>query len=295
MDPYQNLLTGVNATPYAGTVWIQPGVYNTVSRLSRRMTLRAPLGNVRIDPVVFVATPGPPLAAVSAASYNGEVAAESIGAAFGDNLASTTLAAISLPLPITLGGVSMKVKDSAGVERDAPLFFVSPSQVNFQAPAGLSVGIAELSIFKGAELVGVGSVPIVKASPGLFSANSDGQGLPAALLLRVRGDGQFYEPLMRYDPQQQQFIPVPIDLGPDGDQVFLILYGTGFRYSGEAGVRVIIGDEDADVSYAGAAPGYAGLDQANVRVPRSLIGKGEVTIELTANNRSANAATIVVK
>ena len=99
MDPYQNLLTGVNATPYAGTVWIQPGVYNTVSRLSRRMTLRAPLGGVRIDPVVFVAAPGPPLAAVSAASYNGEVAAESIGAAFGDNLASTTLAATSLPLP----------------------------------------------------------------------------------------------------------------------------------------------------------------------------------------------------
>ena len=189
----------------------------------------------------------------------------------------------------------MKVKDSAGVERDAPLFFVSPSQVNFQAPAGSSVGIAELRIFNGAELVGVGSVPIVKASPGLFSANSDGQGLPAALLLRVSGDGQFYEPLMRYDAQQQRFIPVPIDLGPEGDQVFLILYGTGFRDSGDGGVRVTIGEELADVSYAGAAPGYAGLDQANVLLPRILIGKGEVTIDFTANNRSANTTSIVVK
>ena len=292
-DPYQNLLTGVNATPYGGTLWIQPGVY-TVKSLSRRMTLRAPIGDVRIIPPLD-GVAGPSLAAVSAASYNGEVSAESIGAAFGNNLASTTLAATSLPLPTTLGGISLKVTDSAGVERDAPLFFVSPSQVNFQAPAGSSVGIARLSIVNGAKEVAFGFVPIVKASPGLFSANTNGQGLPAALLLRVRSDGQFYEPLMRYDAQQQQFIPVPIDLGPDGDQVFLILYGTGFRNSGEAGVRVIIGDEDAEVSYAGAAPGYAGLDQANVRVPRSLIGKGDVTIEFTANNRSANAVTIVVK
>jgi uncharacterized protein (TIGR03437 family) len=129
----------------------------------------------------------------------------------------------------------------------------------------------------------------------LFSANSNGQGLPAALLLRVSVDGQFYEPLMRYDAQQQQFIPVPIDLGPEGDQVFLILYGTGFRDSGDAGVTVTIGDELADVTYAGAAPGYVGLDQANVRLPRSLIGKGEVNIAFTANSRSANPATIVVK
>jgi len=119
--------------------------------------------------------------------------------------------------------------------------------------------------------------------------------LPAALLLRVKGDGQFYEPLMRYDVQQQRFIPVPIDLGPEGDQVFLILYGTGFRDSGDAGVKVTIGEEPADVSYAGAAQGFAGLDQANVLLPRILIGKGEVNIEFTANNRSANTTSIVVK
>lgn len=295
LNPYQSLLTGVNATPARGTLWIEPGVYNNVSRLSRPMTLRAPLGDVRIDPAIFVAPPGPPVAAVSAASYNGEVSADSIAAAFGENLASTTLAATSLPLPTTLGGISMKIKDSAGVERAAPIFYVSPSQVNFQAPAGSSVGIAELRIFNGAELVGIGTVPLVKTSPGLFAANSDGQGLPAALLLRVNDKGQVYEPLMRFDSQQQRFVPIPIDCGPEGDQVFLILYGTGFRGAGDAGVTVTIGDELADVSYAGAAQGYSGLDQANVLLPRSLIGKGEVNIEFTANNRSANSTSIVIK
>ncbi|MDQ3012318.1 MAG: hypothetical protein M3X11_16610, partial [Acidobacteriota bacterium] len=84
-------------------------------------------------------------------------------------------------------------------------------------------------------------------------------------------------------------------LGPEGDQVFLILFGTGFRVAGTAGVTVMIGDEEAEVLYAGPAPGFAGLDQANVRVPRSLAGKGEITIQLTADNRSANAVTVSIK
>jgi uncharacterized protein (TIGR03437 family) len=58
---------------------------------------------------------------------------------------------------------------------------------------------------------------------------------------------------------------------------------------------VAVGGEYADVSYAGAAPGFAGVDQANVLLPRSLAGKGEVNILLTADNRSANAATISVR
>ena len=55
-----------------------------------------------------------------------------------------------------------------------------------------------------------------------------------------------------------------------------------------------IGEELADVSFAGAVQGYAGLDQANVLLPRMLIGKGEVRSS-AANNRSANTTSIVVK
>ena len=60
-------------------------------------------------------------------------------------------------------------------------------------------------------------------------------------------------------------------------------------------MAVTIGDEEAEVLYAGPAPGFAGLDQANVRVPRGLIGKGEVTILLTADNRSSNAVTVSIR
>ena len=111
----------------------------------------------------------------------------------------------------------------------------------------------------------------------------------------MRGDGQFYEPLARYDAQLQQFVPVPIDLGPAGDQVFLLLFGTGFRAAGTSGATATIGEAEAEILYAGAAPGFAGLDQANVRIPRSLLGKGAVNIQFTADNRSANAVTINIR
>ncbi len=260
------------------------------------MTLRAPLGNVTISPVHGAASGGPVVTAVSAASYNGELSAESIVAAFGENLAPGTLTATSVPLPTTLGGVTVKVTDSAGVERNAPLFFVSPSQINYQVPPGASGGISQIRVLNGDQVVvATGAVPIVTASPGLFSANSNGQGVPAASVLRVRGDAQLYEPVARYDAQSQQFVPAPIDLGPEGDQVFLILFGTGLRAAGAAGVRVMIGEEEAELLYAGVAPGFVGLDQVNLRLPRSLIGKGAVTIQLTADNRSANPVLVSIR
>ncbi len=292
--PYQRLSSGVRATPQRGTVWIQPATYSDVTTFTKPMTLRAPLGGVTISKRTGAAI-GETLSTVSAASYNGELATGSIAATFGENLAAGIAIATSLPLPTTLGSVTVKIKDSAGMERNAPLFFVSPSQVNYQIPAGASVGVAELGVYNGDRLVATGTIPIVLASPGLFSANSSGEGVPAALLLRVRGDAQIYEPLARYDAQQQRFVPVPIDLGPESDQVFLILYGTGFRASGTTGVTVTIGDETSEVLYIGPAPGFAGLDQANVRIPRTLVGKGEVAIQLTADNRSANAVTVNVR
>src|SRR5262245_28997659 len=77
------------------------------------------------------------LATVSAASYVGtKLASESIVVTFGSGLADTTMAASSNPLPTLLAGTSVKVKDNAGMERLAPLFFVSPNQINCQIPPG---------------------------------------------------------------------------------------------------------------------------------------------------------------
>lgn len=292
--PYQSLFIGMAATPARGNLWIQPGVYTDVSLLNKPMTLRAPLGSVTIRPRQGAF--GSSLAAVSAASYNGEMAAGSIATAFGANLAAGSEAATSTPLPTTLAGATVKVKDAAGVERAAPLFFVSPFQINYQIPPGTSVGVAGIAVYNGDSVVAASQIPVVAASPGLFSANASGQGVPAALLLRVRGEAQTYESVARFDQTQNGFVPLPIDLGPEGDQVFLILFGTGFRATdSSSGATATIGGEEAEVLYSGPAPGFAGLDQANLRMPRSLAGKGSVNIQLTVDNRSANAVTVNIR
>jgi uncharacterized protein (TIGR03437 family) len=250
------------------------------------------------------------LASVSAASFLGaELAAESIVAGFGQNLATTTQVATSLPLPTELAGTTVKVRDSAGivhlagalnvasVERPAGLFFVAPTQVNYQIPPGTATGQATVTITSGSGAVSAGTVNIASVAPGLFSANASGQGAAAAVVFRRRADGsESFEPVAQFDQAQGRFVTVPIDLGPETDQVFLILYGVGFRFrSSLSAATVTIGGVNSEVLFADAAPGFVGLDQANVRLSRSLIGRGEVDVVLMVDGKAANTVKIAFR
>ena len=241
---------------------------------------------------------GPTITNVSAASYSsGALAAEAIVAAFGSNLATATLSASSAPLPTTLGGVTVRVRDSAGTERLAPLFFVSPAQVNYQMPAGTTTGSATITVTSGDGTVSTGSARINAVAPGLFAATASGQGIAAAIALRIKADGaQSFEPVARFDAAQQKFVAVPIDLGLETDQVFLLLFGTGIHFrSALSAVTAKLGGVDAQVAFAGAQGDFVGLDQVNVRLSRSLIGSGEVDVALTADGRAANTVKVHIK
>lgn len=237
------------------------------------------------------------VASVSAASYmGGDLATEEIVAAFGTGLATTTQVATTVPLPLDIGGTTVRIRDSNGVGRLAPLFFVAPTQVNYLVPAGTAQGAATVTITSSDGLVSVGTVNIVAVVPGLFSATSSGQGLAAATVLRIKNDGtQIFEPVGQFDASLGRFVPIPIDLGPEGEQVFVLLFGTGFRSNSGLPVSVKIGDANAEVLYAGPQGDFVGLDQANVRIPRSLIGKGDVNVMMTVGNKNANVVTLNIK
>lgn len=89
--------------------------------------------------VYVVGTNLPSLTSLSAASYQPKLASGMITAAFGDNLASTTEISSS-PDQKTVGGRRVLVRDSAGVEKEANLLYVSPTQINYVLPAGLADG-----------------------------------------------------------------------------------------------------------------------------------------------------------
>ncbi|MBS1791232.1 MAG: hypothetical protein JST85_26205 [Acidobacteria bacterium] len=239
------------------------------------------------------------LANVSAASYNAEpvLATGSIVSAFGTALATDTIAASTRPLPGVLQGTRVLVRDSADTELLAPIFYVSPSQINYQIPTDAALGEATIMVVSGDGSSAFGKVQIVPVAPGLFAANSNGQGVPAAQLLRVKANGtQSYEPVAQFDAVQNRFIAVPIDLGAETDQIFLILYGTGIRgRSSLTATTVAVGGTDASVIFAGAQGDYVGLDQINVLLPRSLGGRGDVDVALTVDGQMANVVRIYIK
>jgi FG-GAP-like repeat len=100
-------------------------------------------GNAVILP--WAVWPLPALANVSAAGFGlGPLAPGSIACAFGLNLGANSAQAMGT-LPISLGGETVSVTDSAGTARPAQLYNVSPEQVNYVIPADTAPGLATVS------------------------------------------------------------------------------------------------------------------------------------------------------
>jgi uncharacterized protein (TIGR03437 family) len=246
--------------------------------------------------VVRINDQGNSQTSVSAASFTPTITREQIVAAFGSNLSEETRTAQALPLPTTLGGIYLKVIDSLGVERLAPLFFVSPNQINYLMPPGVALGTAQVCVVRNGVIISIELLRISDMSPGLFSADATGRGPAAAVVLRVRPDGtQVFEPLARFDPAQNKFVLIPIDLG-GGGQAYLIFFGTGLRNRASlSGITATLGGVPVQVLYAGAQGIFAGLDQVNVLVPQQLAGRGEVDFVLVVDGNAANTVKVSFK
>ena len=267
-----------------------PSVTANITTLPNGDLIFTDTNNDRVR-VLFRGGGGSPLASVSAASFTGAtLAPESITSGFGTGLATSDQTATTQPLPTELGGTTIKVKDSAGTERDAPLFFVSGAQVNYLIPAGTAQGQATITVRAGNGNTSSGTANIEAVSPGIFAANSNGQGVAAAVVLRVKPNGeQITERVAR--PEGSAFVPVPINLTP-GDQVFLILFGTGFRFnSGLPGISVTIGGTQGQVAFVGPTPGFAGLDQMNVFIPQDT-ARGLVNVVVRVDGKTANTVQV---
>ena len=237
---------------------------------------------------------GGPFATVSGASFTGPVvAANQIVSGFGAGLTDQPLeSAVSTPLPTTLAGLSVRIVDALGDSYDAGLFFGSSGQVNYHIPEGVAAGEAVVLVLLRGELAASGTVFVDAVAPSVFTANASGAGVAAAVALRVAGDGTQSNELI-FEAGEGGFVPVAVDLGPETDQVILLLFGTGIR--GGQSVAVRIGGQEAEVLGFAASPEFVGLDQVNVRVPRSLIGAGLVDIEVLVDGEAANVVVMAVR
>jgi astacin len=239
------------------------------------------------------------LALVSAASYIGgaPLAPGSLAAAFGQGLARETVVA-TLPLPGVLAGTRLVFQKPDKSFITAPLLFVSPGQINFVVPS-LPDGTTTMVATIDEKGVSTGAVEIQRVAPGLFSANADGRGVALAWAVKVAASGtQTSQLTFQCGAAAGSCVSIPIDLGGETDQVILLLFGTGIGIHGGSAlsqVTATIGGVNAEVLYAGLQGDFAGLDQVNVRLPRSLAGRGEVNVGLMVEGKTANTVTVNVQ
>jgi uncharacterized protein (TIGR03437 family) len=216
-------------------------------------------------------------------------APDSIVSAYGSGLANSTASA-SGSLLTTLGGTTVTITDSKGVSTLAPLFYVSPAQVNYAAPPSLALGQATVTVTSGDGSNHNGPVTIVDVQPGVFTFNA--AGLVAGSIVRATDAGQVLQDLYALDGAGN-VVAAPVDVSKD--QVYMIFYATGIRRAPQSQVTVSIGGVNVPVAYAGAQGFFTGLDQVNVQLPASLAGRGDVPLSLSVAGKPANTARLTFK
>jgi uncharacterized protein (TIGR03437 family) len=226
----------------------------------------------------------PAMSVVSAASFarDGALAPEMIVSAYSPALTSA-------------GTFTIAVRDSAGVERNAALLSSAAGQVSFVIPAGTAQGAATVTLARNGALAATASVRIARVSPGLFTANSSGEGAPAGAVLQAMLDGsRITADLFEQFSGQPRFEPRAFDLARADAETYLVLFGTGIRGAPLSAVSARLGEVTVPVQAAQAQGGLEGLDQVNIGpLPRELAGRrGLAELSLTVDGAAANKVMI---
>jgi uncharacterized protein (TIGR03437 family) len=214
----------------------------------------------------------PAVVTLSSASYaTGAQARGSIVASFGDYIH---------PEKIT-------IKASDGNQYTVTTIFAATDrQVNYLIPDNVPVGPATFTFttWRTNDVIQT-DVTISDTVPGIYAANANGGGLPAGVVLRVKTDGtQVYEPVVMYDPSVNQLVARSIHKGPEGERVFLVLFGTGVRHGKD--VAAWINGRKTTAQYSGPQGYFNGLDQINIELPRDVFGY--IVIPVIVDDKDAN-------
>jgi uncharacterized protein (TIGR03437 family) len=198
--------------------------------------------------------------ATDAASFGVEISSGGIGTLFGTGFTSQTLEGGVLPLPTELGGVRVYVDGAL-----AGLFYVSPTQINFQMPVGAGIGNVSIVVVNAANVSQHLDAVVQTQVPRLFTFNLGGTVYPVV----THADGSVVTPA-----------------NPAAEGEVLVAYLTGAAITPQppdgsaAGAdplsltvdeaAVTVGGAAATTLFSGATPGFVGLIQVNFQLPANL-------------------------
>jgi uncharacterized protein (TIGR03437 family) len=225
----------------------------------------------------------PQISGVTDAANFGKTAAPgSLISVFGTNLATGTKQASSYPLPTNLLGTMVYINGIA-----APLTYVSAGQINAQVPYSIPTGSSASVLV---QVNGANSanayINVAAAAPAIFTQTGTGTGAAAVLNTNY----SIVTSANAADPGQTVEI-FATGLGATSPAVQTGAAGNGQTLMQT--VTVTIGGQNATVSFAGAAPGFAGLDQINAVVPDVSAGNQPIVIS-EGGAQSSSTITIAI-
>jgi uncharacterized protein (TIGR03437 family) len=236
---------------------------------------------------------------VNGASFlAGSSAPGSIVSIFGYDLASDVQVSGSAALPTQLLDTTVTINNVA-----APLFFVSPGQINAQIPFEVPTGTAPIQVMRantGAAGAAVSSLLVALVSPGIFISGGPGSSQGAILTstgeiagpsgslpgqaVRPAHHGEFISIFLTGlgDVTNRPASGAPAPIPPPYSQALLT-------------TTLTIGGVTATPVYSGLAPLFVGLYQVNVQVPDAVPTGDAIQVVLSIGGAASNAVTIAIQ
>ena len=202
------------------------------------------------------------------------LAPNTIATVYGSNLSFDTVVAgnnvIGATLPESLDGVTVVVQGLI-----APLFFVSPTQINFLIPYDLTAGTVTMFVEHQALSGPVVQIQLNSTAPGFFQFNN--------LVIATHLNGSL---LTSAAPGNGGEIVVIYIAGlgrvsPDTDSGQLANFAAQIVAKSQTQILLAgVPCPQSSVLYVGLAPGFAGLYQINLIVPPMTPANPEVRVQV---------------
>ena len=228
---------------------------------------------------------------VNAASYAPTVAPGALISIYGSNFAGATNMAPSVPWPTLLGNTQVLLGG-----RPMPLYFVSNQQIDAVVPYDVAPNsLQQVIVQNGTAYSQPETMTVAAAQPGVFSQDQSGTG-PGAIL------GQ--------KPGGIPALNTAANPASVGDALLIFCTGLGtvsppvsagaaastsaLSYT-DSPVTVTVGGKDAQVLFAGLAPGWVALYQVNVLVPPGVATGPSVPVVVTAAGAAGTPVTVAIQ
>jgi len=281
-DP--NTRVEVSVTPKPGFQFLDWAGDVSGSSPAALVVMNAPhTVRAQLNPVPYIAPGGIMNSAMETAS---KVAPGSVVSAYGINLASNHFTSTAAHLATTLDNVTVKAGGQA-----VPLFFVSPQQINFQLPSNLSLGEHYLTVHVDGKPDATAPFTVVRNAPGLYgttvksqtfavAAHQDGSAISAASPAR-RGEtvslfGTGFGP---YSSEPADGVTVP----------------AGAKYTLIDAARILVGGEEIQPVWAGAAAGKVGVGVVQFKIDDAIPHATNITLKLQVNEAVSNSVLLPVE